>query len=82
MELEIIKLREFLFKQEKNNFIQGMMLVLENMSEKVNAFTQEEILYYNSNLQNISIFMSKCDYLAIADILKYELLPLFRNGEK
>lgn len=77
MESAIAKLRECLFQQDINSFIQEAMNILEVMSTNINNLTQDETIIYNEYVKQLGMFLSNSDYLAVADILKYELVPLF-----
>jgi hypothetical protein len=79
MKYNIEKLREYLFKQEINSFIQVAMEILEDMGKKINTLTPNELLLYDEQVKKLGLFLSNGDYLAVSDVLKYELAPLFEK---
>ncbi|WZL73741.1 hypothetical protein QBE52_03115 [Clostridiaceae bacterium 35-E11] len=81
MRCDSIKLRDHLFKQEKEAFLQEAMFMLEDMGKRLNDLTEKEILEYNSFIKILGEYLSNGDYLTVSDILKYELIPLFEKKE-
>lgn len=78
---DINTLRTYLFAQDMENVMNQAMIVLEKMGNKINLLSQEEISYYRYYVNEIGSFLSKGDYLAVTDIIKYELFPLFKEKE-
>lgn len=66
-----------LFKQQKQNVLSLFIESLEEMSSRYNNLDEKSKIAYAKYITVLNKCFSNGDFLAVSDIIKFNLLPLF-----
>ncbi|MBI9014612.1 MAG: hypothetical protein JEZ08_20405 [Clostridiales bacterium] len=77
----IIKIRKAIFNQNKQNVIELIIESLEEMSMMLDKLNDSEIRDYMNYLEQVNQFFVKSDFLAVSDVLLFEMMPIFGTME-
>lgn len=81
MQETVKELRHYLFKQDKQKTIESIISNIEIMSKKLEFLSPKELTEYEICMKDIECLFGRGDYLAVSDVIKYELLPIFQTKE-
>lgn len=76
------ELRFYLFQQDKQKTVEKILECIETMSKNLNTLSQDDFSEYSFYMKQVEMFFGRGDYLAVSDVIKYDILPLFEEGEK
>lgn len=81
MKESIAIIRKLLFKHEITLFFDEIILLLENLKLKSIYLSDLELNLFHDLMESINNFIRKNDFLAVVDIIEFELLPIFEKKE-
>jgi hypothetical protein len=76
LEASVATIRDRIFSYSIDNLQNEVLVLVEEVYSQTNNLSNEELTYANDILNYLMAALSNKDYLALGDILKYELLPL------
>lgn len=77
------ELRFHLFQQDKQKTIEKILECIETMSKNLSTLSQDNFSEYSFYMKQVEMFFGRGDYLAVSDVIKYDILPLFEGeGEE
>jgi hypothetical protein len=76
LEASVADIRDRIFSYDIVNLQNEVLVLVEEVYSQTNNLSNEELNYANDILNYLMAALSNKDYLALGDILKYELLPL------
>ncbi len=77
----IMKIREAVYAQNKQSVIEQIIKSLEEMSMMLDRLNNSEMKNYMNYLEQANQFFIKSDFLAVSDILLFDMLPIFSGKE-
>ncbi len=82
LEKSITNIRKKIFDYDISELQTEILLLIEMIQNKIVNLSTEDLMYFKEISNYITVALQNKDYLVLGDILKYELLPLFKMVKK